>query len=65
VLSQWNKIKTWPGIAEIIKRFSRRRIRKADPEIFTVLVADLEDDIDGSYKKLIIENLKESCWIEV
>ncbi|MBU4448626.1 MAG: hypothetical protein KKD99_08570, partial [Proteobacteria bacterium] len=40
----WDKIKTWPGVASVVTNISRWPVPKADPNRFAVLVAHLEND---------------------
>jgi hypothetical protein len=62
----WDKIKTLPLIRNILALLSRKSLPKADPNFFTVIIADLVNDSpDRQNKTLIIEDLKEIKGISV
>jgi len=65
ILSHWNEVKTWPGIAFIVTSLSRQPIPKADPNRFTILVAHLENDTNRENEHLILDDLMEFKGIQV
>src|SRR3974390_2496025 len=65
IYKNWDKVKTWPGVASFITWITRRKGPKADPRRFSVLVAHLENDEKGEHERLIVEALKEFEGVQV
>jgi tetratricopeptide (TPR) repeat protein len=59
VYKNWDKVKTWPGIASILAYLRRRWVPKADPNRFSVMVAHLEKDAQMEHERLIVAALEE------
>ena len=56
--TNWDKVKTWPGVGSVVAYLSRHPVPHADPNRFSVLVAHLENDEKGEHERLIVEALK-------
>ena len=63
--TNWDKVKTWPGMASVVAYLSRHPVPHADPNRFSVLVAHLENDEKGEHERLIVEALKEFEGVQV
>ena len=55
----WDKVRTRPGIAPIVDYLSQWPIPKADPNRFSVLIAQLGNDVNREQERLTVEALKE------
>jgi hypothetical protein len=58
-------VRTWPGSAWLKGWLTREKIPRADPQRFSILVANLENDSGRNYQRLIIEALKEFEGVQV
>ena len=63
--TEWDKVKTWPGLAPIMTYLTREPLPVADPKRFSVVVAHLEDDVDQQHERLIVRLLQDFEGIQV
>jgi tetratricopeptide (TPR) repeat protein len=63
--TQWHTVRTWPGIATVVDYLEQAPIPTADPERFSVLVAQLENDVDREHERLILALVREFTGIQV
>jgi tetratricopeptide (TPR) repeat protein len=59
VYKNWDKVKNWPGITDLLAYRRRWKIPQADPHRYAILIAHLENDTNREHERLIIETLKE------
>jgi tetratricopeptide (TPR) repeat protein len=64
-LTERANIKELPGISYMIDLVLREPIPKADPNRFSIMVANLLHDNESEFKRLILEDLKEVKDIQV
>jgi tetratricopeptide (TPR) repeat protein len=57
VWSNWDKVRTWPGIAWLVARRDRKPIPIADPDRFSVAIARLEGDTPDREQEGLIQRL--------
>ena len=65
VWTQWDKVRTWPGVPFIVSYLEREALPKADPHRFSVAVAHLEGDVNREHERLIVRLLKDFEGIQV
>ena len=66
VWTQWESVKTWPGITSVVSYLSRETLPKADPHRISVAVVNLENDSPNrEYKELIVRLLRDFEDIQV
>jgi hypothetical protein len=51
--TQWDSIRAWPGVAQVLEWANREPVPKAHPRRFSVLVATLGGDADDAVGNLI------------
>jgi tetratricopeptide (TPR) repeat protein len=65
VWTNWDTVRAWPGIPTLISRWNTQPIPQADPARYSIVVADLDGDVDEEYSNLIITRLREFAGIQV
>lgn len=63
--SNWDDVKTWPGVASAIEYVTRDDLPTADSQRFSVAVALLQDDTNGEYRTLITRLLGDFKGVQV
>jgi tetratricopeptide (TPR) repeat protein len=64
ILTHWDAVSKWHGIASVVIYLSRDPVPKADPKRFSILVAHLENDTNQESERFIVKELKEFRGIQ-
>lgn len=59
VVRNWKELRELPGVRQLCDVWSRRRLPKADPYMFTILVARLAGDPDRKHEDNVLQVLRE------
>jgi len=65
MFTHWDAVSKWPGVTTVFSHFTRWQVPKADPNLFSILVAHLENDPNRDQERLIVEALKEFKGMQV
>lgn len=63
--SNWDDIRGWPYVRDVVARFSAPGIPTVDASSYSVLVAKLGGDPDGAVESLVLESLAEVPGVHV
>ena len=63
--TQWDSIRAWPGVSQVVERLTREAVPSADPQRFSVLVAHLENDTSRDHERLLVVLLKDFHAVQI
>jgi hypothetical protein len=65
VVTKWSIVKEWPPAKPLLTRLSQAHVPTAKAELFSVLVAHLENDPDEKNEKFVVDTLAGLRGVEV